>query len=149
MKSSVGKAAVSAFSTVSPPMPESNTPMGRSIATRAPRRFPFEAAIEFGRAGDFLRGVILSASEALADCSRSRRHRAKDMFVNAGRFHAQVSRNFGAHFFETLGESAEKTQAQRREGTEAAVGGEHVLPAEHRIIRKTAARSTAQSRRHP
>src|SRR5579862_9562813 len=149
MKSSVGKAAVSAFSTVSPPMPESNTPMGRSIATRAPRRFPFEAAIEFGRAGDFLRGVILSASEALADCSRSRRHRAKDMFVNAGRFHAQVGGNFSARFFETIRQRAVKSQAQRREGPETAVGREHVLAAEHWIIRKTAARGAAQPRSHP
>src|ERR1700722_16507697 len=109
MKSSVGKAAVSAFSTVSPPMPESKTPMGRSIAARAPRRFPFEAAIESGRARDFLCVAIfsgLSAREALADCSRSRRHRAKDMFVNAGRFHAQVGRNFGPCFFETMGQRA-------------------------------------------
>src|SRR5580692_9530367 len=131
MKSSAGKAAVSAFSTVRPPMPESNTPIGRSIAARAPRRFPFEATIEPGREGDFLRVGILRAGKAFADCSRSRRHRAKDMFVNAGRVHAQVGRNFGAGFFETIGKSAVKTQPQRSESTEAAVGGEHVLTAEH------------------
>jgi hypothetical protein len=36
-------------------MPESNTPMGRSIAAREPRRSPLEAAIDFGRVADLLR----------------------------------------------------------------------------------------------
>src|SRR5208283_1622149 len=103
MKSSLGSAAVSAFSTVSPPMPESNTPIGRSIAARAPRKLPLEAAIDPVRAVDFFRGDILSAREALADCSRSRGQSAKDVFVDAGRFHAQVSGNCCAGFFETLG----------------------------------------------
>src|SRR5208282_3939988 len=129
MKSSLGRAAVSAFSTVSPPMPESKTPMGRSIAAREPRRFPFEAAIELGRAVDFFRPGILSAREALADCSRSRGRRAKDVFVDAGRFHAQVRGDFRAHLSETLGKRAVETQPQRREGSEAAVGREHVLAA--------------------
>src|SRR5712691_8980520 len=35
MKSSPGSALVSAFSTVSPPIPESNTPIGRSVADAA------------------------------------------------------------------------------------------------------------------
>src|SRR5271170_349876 len=134
MKSSLGSAAVSAFSTVSPPMPESNTPMGRSMAAREPRRFPFEAATE-----DFFRAGILLAREALADCSRSRGRRAKDVLMDAGRFHAQVRRNFRAGSFEALGEHAVKTQSQRREGAKAAVGGEHVLAAQHRIVRKSVA----------
>src|SRR5277367_4298007 len=104
MKSSPGKAAVRAFSTVSPPMPESNTPIGRSIAAREPRKLPFEAAIELVRALDVLRVAISTAREALADCSRSRGHRAKDVFVNAGRFHAQVSGNGRAGLFEPLGQ---------------------------------------------
>jgi hypothetical protein len=39
-------------------MPESKTPTGRSIAAREPRSSPFDAAIEFARAADFLRVVI-------------------------------------------------------------------------------------------
>src|SRR5580658_9232888 len=123
MKSSPGSAAVSAFSTVSPPMPESNTPIGRSIAARAPRRLPFEDAIDFFRAG------ILSAREALADCSRSRGGCAKDVLVDAGRFHAQIGGNFRSRFSEAFGQRAVETYAQRREGAKAAVGGEHVLAA--------------------
>src|SRR5271155_1583794 len=129
MKSSLGSAAVNSFSTVSPPMPESNTPIGRSIAARAPRRLPLAAAIELGRALDFFRVGISTARKALADCSRSHRRCAKDVFVDAGRFHAQVGGNFGARFFETLGQRAVKTQAQRREGAEAAIRYEHVLAA--------------------
>src|ERR1700689_4935508 len=106
MKSSHGSAAVSAFSTVSPPMPESNTPMGRSIAARAPRRLPLEAAIEFWRAADFFRAGILSAREALADCSRSRGGGAKYVLVDAGRFHAEVGGNFSARFSEAIGQRA-------------------------------------------
>src|ERR1700684_2509464 len=152
MKSSFGRAAVNSFSTVSPPMPESNTPMGRSIAARAPRRFPFDAAIEGGRAGDFFRVGIsggLTAREAPANCSRSHGLCAKDMFVDAGRFHAEIRRNFRASFAETIAERAVKTQAQRREGAKAAVRGEHVLAAQHRIAGKPAASGAAQSRRHP
>src|SRR5271154_3200501 len=129
MKSSLGGAAVTSFSPVSPPMPESNTPIGRSIAARAPRRLPLEVATEFGRALDFFRVGISSAREALADCSRSRWHCAKDVFVDAGRLHAQIRGNFGARFFETLGQRAVKTQAQRCEGAKAAVCREHVLAA--------------------
>src|SRR5208283_2961960 len=123
MKSSFGKAAVNSFSTVSPPMPESNTPMGRSIAAREPRRFPFDAAIEFARAGDFFRvGMFegLTAREAFADCSRSHGLFAKDMFVHAGRFHAEIRRDFRAGFAETIGQCAVETQAQRREGAKTA-----------------------------
>src|ERR1700684_1075947 len=129
MKSSLGRAAVNSFKTVSPPMPESNTPIGRSIAARAPRRLPLAAAIEFGRALDFFRVGISSACEALADCSRSRWHCAKDVFVDAGRFHAQVGGNFGTRFFEALGQRAVKTQAQRCEGAKTAVRRERVLAA--------------------
>src|ERR1700691_3385510 len=129
MKSSPGSAAVSAFSTVSPPMPESNTPMGRSIAARAPRRLPFEAAIEFWRAVDFFGAGILSAREALADCSGSRGGCAKDVLVDAGRFHAQIGGNFRSRFSEAFGKRAVETYAQRREAATAAVGGEHVLAA--------------------
>src|SRR5271163_3146682 len=107
-------------------MPESNTPMGRSIAARTPRRLPFEAAIELGRAADLFRAGILSAREALADCSRSRGGSAKDVFVDAGRLHAQVRGNFRAGFSEALGQRAVEAQAQRREGAKAAVGGKHV-----------------------
>src|SRR5277367_3822550 len=109
MKSSLGRAAVNSFSTVSPPMPESNTPMGRSIAVRAPRRFPFDAAIEFARAGDFFRvGMFegLTAREALANCSRSHGLCAKDAFVDAGRFHAEIRWDFRAGLAETIGERA-------------------------------------------
>src|ERR1019366_855787 len=136
-KSSLGSAAVSAFRTVSPPMPESNTPMGRSIAARAPRSSPSDAAIEFGRVADFLRvgifflnppvrGPCSVAREAVADYSRSGGGRAKDAFMDAGSFHAQIGGDFRARFSETIGERAVKTEAQRREGPQAAVEGEHV-----------------------
>src|SRR5271166_5950784 len=124
MKSSFGKAAVNSFSTVSPPMPESNTPMGRSIAAREPRRFPFDAAIEFARAGVFFRVGIsggLAAREALANCSRSLGLCAKDVLVDAGRFHAEIRRDFRAGFAETIGERAVETQAQRSERAKTAV----------------------------
>ena len=104
-------------------MPESKTPMGRSIAVRAPRRLPLEAAIELGRALDFFRLGISPARETLADCSRSGRCSVKDMLMHAGGFHAQVSRDFGAGFFEALGQRPIKTQAQRGKGAKAAVGG--------------------------
>src|SRR5208337_4180511 len=151
MKSSPGRAAVSAFSTVSPPMPESNTPMGRSIAAREPRRFPFDAAIEFERALDFFRVGILgsTAREALADCSWSHRRRAKDRFMDAGRFHAQIGGDLRTRLSETSGKRAVKTQPQRSESAKAAVGGEHILAAQHRIAGKTAASGAAQIRRHP
>src|ERR1700684_3267526 len=106
MKSSPGSAAVSAFSTVSPPMPESNTPMGRSIAAGAPGRLPLDDAIEFWRAVDFFGAGILSAREALADCSGSRGGCAKYVLVDAGRFHAEVGGNFRAGFSEAIGQRA-------------------------------------------
>src|ERR1019366_10344732 len=136
MKSSLGRAAVSALRTVSPPMPESKTPMGRSIAGREPRTSPSEAAIEFGRVADFFRvGIFLNlrvrgrcsvTREAVADYSRSGGRRAKDAFVDAGRFHAEVGGDFRARFAETIGKRAVKTEAQGREGPQAAVEGEHV-----------------------
>src|SRR5271154_5788223 len=152
MKSSFGSAAVNSFSTVSPPMPESNPPMGRSIAAREPRRFPFDTAIEFARAGDFFRVGIsdgLTAREALANCSRSHGLCAKDMLVDAGRFHAEIRGDFRASFAETIGQRAVQTQAQRREGAKEAVRGEAVTAAQHGIAGKPGASGAAQSRRHP
>src|ERR1700691_336192 len=106
MKSSQGSAAVPASSTVGPPTPESNTPMGRSIAAHAPRRLPLEAAIEFWRAADFFRAGILSAREALADCSRSRGGGAKYVLADAGRVHAEVGGDFRGRFSEAIGQRA-------------------------------------------
>src|ERR1035437_5192364 len=148
MKSSLGSAAVSAFRTVSPPMPESNTPMGRSIAAREQRIRPLEAAIELRRTTDVFRVGISSAREAFANYSRSNGRCAKDAFVDAGRFHAQIGGDFRAGFSETIGERAVKTEAQRRECPKAAIRGEHVLAARHRIAGEKAAGGAAPPRAH-
>src|SRR5215469_12555064 len=102
MKSSFGSASVSALRTVRPPIPESNTPTGRSIVARGPRIFPFDAASDLCRAAIFFDAGISGAREALADCSRSRGRRAKHTLMDAGRFHAQVGGNFRALHADTL-----------------------------------------------
>src|SRR5215472_6195294 len=122
MKSSFGSASVSALRTVRPPIPESNTPTGRSIVARGPRIFPFDAASDFCRAAVFFDAGISSAREALAHCSRSRGRRAKHTLMYAGRFHAQVGGDFRALHAETLGQRAVQVKSQRCERAQAAVG---------------------------
>src|SRR5215470_10704616 len=113
MKPSLGSASVSALRTVRPPIPESNTPTGRSIFARGPRRLPFDAASDFCcRAAIFFDAGISGAREALADCSRSRGRRAKHALMDAGRFHAQVGGNFRALLAETLSQRAVQVESQ-------------------------------------
>src|ERR1700682_4684985 len=139
MKSSPGSASVSAFSTVSPPIPESNTPIGRSAADADALDLtrPLDAEI-FVALALFLFFVILywtADCQSFADFSWSRWSRAKDSFMDTRGLHAQICGNVGAGFSKSLRERPIKFQPERSEGAKAPIAREHVLTAQHRIGR--------------
>src|SRR5581483_1722907 len=133
MKSSSGSDSTNAFSTVNPPIPESNTPMGLSAGRGGILPLPAASAAFLdpaGRAALVREGiveVVLSGGEAFADCSRVFGGNAKHPLVHHPVFHAQVRRHGRSGLGEPAMNRPVEIRPQRGECAQASVRSRHFL----------------------